>query len=113
MKKDDDYITPNEINKYSYCPYQWYYEKIYGIKQLRARKRQLNEQMGYTDSSKSNFARGIAFHNNHRYIPVGRIIWRIVILLVVAAVLFLLAHYFYGFPLALVQPTSPLYRWLN
>ena len=23
-------ISAHEINKYDYCPYQWYYERLYG-----------------------------------------------------------------------------------
>ena len=27
-------LSPHELNKYTYCNYQWYYEKKYGRKQL-------------------------------------------------------------------------------
>ena len=28
-------ISAHEINKYDYCPYQWYYERLYGRAELR------------------------------------------------------------------------------
>jgi CRISPR/Cas system-associated exonuclease Cas4 (RecB family) len=30
-----DIFTPSEINKFIYCPRQWYFEKVYGKKKLR------------------------------------------------------------------------------
>ena len=42
MKKDT--FSANEINKFTYCPYQWYYEKIYGRKEIRRLAALRNEE---------------------------------------------------------------------
>ncbi|MGB9679259.1 MAG: hypothetical protein ACPL3A_04560 [Thermoanaerobacteraceae bacterium] len=54
------YISASEINQFAYCPYQWYYEKKYGHKYIN----QLREQMD-SDSSLSNFKKGIEYHEKY------------------------------------------------
>lgn len=68
MSNPDDslpVITASEVNRYCYCPWQWYYEKIYGRTRIRQLCRERNEALGYNDSTKSAFARGRAFHDNY------------------------------------------------
>lgn len=56
-------LSPHELNKYSYCPHQWYYEKVYGSKELRRmRKLYLEERDTTIDIMQSNFVRGEQFH---------------------------------------------------
>lgn len=64
-KKEKETISANDINKYIYCPYQWYYEKVYGIKELKRLKQELNEKYGYVDVSLANFKKGQKFHNSY------------------------------------------------
>jgi len=63
MKKDRITISANEVNKFTYCPHQWYYERVYGAKELRARYRERNERLGLDDAASANFARGQEFHS--------------------------------------------------
>ncbi|MDR1705351.1 MAG: hypothetical protein LBS19_11795 [Clostridiales bacterium] len=51
-------ISAGEVNKYTYCPYQWYYGRIHGDKALRAKYRELHPG---TDDTKA-FRQGKAFH---------------------------------------------------
>jgi hypothetical protein len=60
MHKTEKPISASDINRFVYCNYQWYYEKKYGSKYLNELHKQRNR--GYTDSGKSNFARGNKFH---------------------------------------------------
>ncbi len=55
-------ISANEINRYVYCPYQWYYGKYYGQTKLKEQYKALNTNNG---QSEHNFARGINFHKDY------------------------------------------------
>ena len=68
-------LSPHELNKYTYCNYQWYYEKKYGRKQLYDMKKnqvqkklpkvQKNQkQQKQQDPTLSNFVRGEKYHND-------------------------------------------------
>lgn len=65
MDNDSDKITANEINKFSYCPYQFYYERVYGQKRIREIRSAILEEKGYTDKTKSKLRKGLDFHNNY------------------------------------------------
>ena len=58
-------ISAHEINKYDYCPYQWYYERVYGRKKLRRLALERNERLGLEDSSGSRIAKGLDYHDKH------------------------------------------------
>ena len=60
-------VTANEINKYCYCPYQWYYERLYGRKELRKLAAERNERLGITDSRLSNFTSGLEYHSHVKF----------------------------------------------
>ena len=62
MKKEDKPISASELNRYSYCPYQWYYERLYGMKELRRLYQERNERLGLTDKAAGNFTRGLEHH---------------------------------------------------
>ncbi len=65
-KKDSNLeISASELNKFTYCNYQWYYEKIYGSKHINKMRKEMLEELGYEDSAKSNFVKGQEFHNNY------------------------------------------------
>ncbi len=86
-------ISAHEINKYTYCPYQWYYEKLYGRKELRRLHQERNEALGLESSAMSNFARGLEYHKGdyakRRLIGLA---WKICLLLLILA---LAAVYFW------------------
>lgn len=65
MKSKKEFISANEINKFIYCPYQWYYEKQYGIAHLRKLYRERNQRLGLTGNIDHNFVKGQKFHNSY------------------------------------------------
>ncbi len=72
MKKEDKPISASELNRYSYCPYQWYYERLYGMKELRRLYQERNERLGLTDKAAGNFMRGLEHHRK----SYRRLRWR-------------------------------------
>ena len=62
MKKKPIKISANEINRYTYCPYQWYYGKVYGQKALKEKYKALDYQ---TSDHEGKFKKGIHFHNKY------------------------------------------------
>lgn len=72
MKWDRKTISASEVNRYTYCPYQWYFERYYGRSKLfelsKSKKVEpkLKQQKTATKNThqtrESHFARGRAFH---------------------------------------------------
>ena len=62
---DSQKISASEINKFTYCPYQWYYERKHGKKHLIFLRKELLEKLNLTDTTKSNFVKGQRFHENY------------------------------------------------
>lgn len=87
MHNKDEIISANEINRFCYCPYQWYYNRVYGSKEIQSRYKKRNEKYGYTDVVEANFTRGQRFHTDyHRsYRRTGII--KIIVYFIIAAVL--------------------------
>ena len=78
-------ISAHEINKYDYCPYQWYYERLYG----RAERRlytQRNARLHLEDSMSANFRKGEGYHQRSYFLlRLRRMLRRIALLLLAAA----------------------------
>ncbi|PHV72385.1 hypothetical protein CS063_02595 [Sporanaerobium hydrogeniformans] len=62
MKNGNTKISANEINRFIYCPYQWYYNRYYGAKALRQQYKALEQP---TSSHEANFVRGQQFHQRY------------------------------------------------
>lgn len=88
-------VTANEINKYCYCPYQWYYERLYGRKELRKLAAERNERLGITDSRLSNFASGLEYHSHVKFRTVN--IFKLISVAAVVVVLILIFMKVKGF----------------
>ncbi len=91
MNNNSDIITANEINKYTYCPYQFYYDRMYGQKHIRQIRKEMLEDLGYTDTTKSNFKRGLDYHKSYRVrdknvYPIFKLI--IIVILIVVGIAF-------------------------
>ena len=89
LYNDKKTITANEINKFCYCPYQWYYERVYGIKELRRLANERNELYGFADSNKSNFIKGIEYHSNLKFKNGIKLLISAVIVLLILVIYFL------------------------
>jgi len=66
MHNNSKSISANEINKFLYCPYQWYYERQYSASLIRELYKERNERLGLEDTAYSNFKKGQAFHSEYR-----------------------------------------------
>lgn len=81
-------LSAHELNKYTYCPYQWYYEKIYGRAELRRMRKEYLEELGLEDSTTANFVRGEAFHRKlYRQYRLRRLLGKIALLALLVLIL--------------------------
>lgn len=55
-------ISANEINRFVYCPYQWYYNRYYGAKELQTKYKALNHP---TSEHESHFVKGLKYHKKY------------------------------------------------
>ena len=81
-------LSAHELNKYTYCPYQWYYEKVYGRAELRRMRKEYLEELGLEDSPTANFVRGEAFHRKlYRQYRLRQLLCKILIFAVFVLIL--------------------------
>ncbi|MFI3175300.1 MAG: hypothetical protein R3Y53_08935 [Bacillota bacterium] len=64
-------ISASEINRFAYCPYQWYYERIYGKKELLRLRRERLDALGVKPSGNNRLKEGIRYHDKH-YVRMQR-----------------------------------------
>ena len=87
MHRDKTRISANEINRYIYCNYQWYYRRLYGDAALTKLKKERNKALGIKKDSRTHaFIKGNKFHQRfHRWYKIKKAIYLIlmVILLIV------------------------------
>lgn len=77
-------ISAHEMNKYAYCPYQWYYERLYGRKELRRLYKERNERLQLEDSLHSHFAQGEQYHTrSYNALRLRETLGKIVMILLV------------------------------
>ena len=62
MKSKSTKISANEINRFVYCPYQWYYGKCYGQRVLKEKYQALDHK---TSQHEGNFVKGLKFHKKY------------------------------------------------
>ncbi len=66
MYNDSSRISANEINRYVYCNYQWYYRRYYGDKVLTQIKKEHNKVLGIKKDARTHaFIKGNRFHRNY------------------------------------------------
>ena len=82
MYNNDEKISASEINKYCYCQYSWYYERLYGKKYIREVYKERNEKLGLTDKTINNFKRGVDFHDKFLIRRKIRIIIRFILFVI-------------------------------
>lgn len=81
-------FSPSELNRFTYCPYQWYYERLYGRKKLMELFREKNGN--HHGSGNSPIAYGNKFHKNYYFLyRVKTLIKFILIIIVILLFLFL------------------------
>ena len=81
-------LSAHEISKYDYCPYQWYYERLYGRKELRRLYVERNERLNLEDSLASEFRKGEKYHRrSYLLLKFKRMLWKLIVILFAAAVI--------------------------
>ena len=79
-------LSAHEISKYDYCPYQWYYERLYGRKELRRLYVERNTRLNLEDSLASEFRKGEKYHRrSYLLLKFKRMLWKLMVLLFAAA----------------------------
>lgn len=79
-------ISAHEISKYDYCPYQWYYERLYGRKELRRLYAERNARLQLEDSRTSRFRKGEAYHRrSYLLLKWKRRLWKLLVILFLLA----------------------------
>jgi CRISPR/Cas system-associated exonuclease Cas4 (RecB family) len=63
MYNNSEKISASEISKYAYCPYSWYYERLYGRRHIRKLYLERLEELNLTDEIGIKFAKGRDFHD--------------------------------------------------
>ncbi len=89
MDKDRHTIAATELSKFDYCPYQWYYERLYGRNELRRLEKERNERLGLEDKRKERLEQGVRYHNDI-FVSCGRgrRIFAVAVLIIIAAALY-------------------------
>ena len=87
MDNNDEKISASEINKYCYCNYSWYYERLYGKKYIRERYKERNESLNLSYSTMDNFKKGIKFHDTFLIKRKIRLIIKFLLLFIIIALL--------------------------
>ena len=92
MHNDSTRISANEINRYVYCNYQWYYRRVYGDPQLTKLRKERNQALGIKKDSRTHaFVRGNKFHlNYHRWYKVKKALYLILIVGLLGGALYFL-----------------------
>lgn len=85
--------SAGEINKFTYCPHQWYYERVYGQKALREMYRLMNPDTAKAVLENPNIKRGRKFHR--RYETAVKI--KLALRVCAALLAFLLALALFGY----------------
>ena len=81
-------LSAHESSKYDYCPYQWYYERLYGRKELRRLYVERNARLNLEDSLASEFRKGEKYHRrSYLLLKFRRILWKLIVILFAAAVI--------------------------
>ena len=79
-------LSAHEISKFDYCPYQWYYERLYGRKELRRLYTERNERLRLEDSLASEFRKGEKYHRrSYLFLKWKRRFWKLIVILFAAA----------------------------
>ena len=79
-------LSAHEISKYDYCPYQWYYERLYGRKELRRLYVERNTRLNLEDSLASEFRKGEKYHRrSYLLLKIKRMLWKLIVILFAAA----------------------------
>ena len=92
MYNDSSRISANEVNRYIYCNYQWYYKRFYGDKVLTKMKKDHNKALGIKKDARTHaFIKGNKFHcNYHRFYRLKKLLYALMQVILIAIVLWVI-----------------------
>lgn len=92
MHNDSTRISANEINRYVYCHYQWYYRRLYGDAYLTKQRKERNQALGIKRDPRTHaFVKGNKFHlKYHRRYKIKNTFYLILILTIIGVALYFL-----------------------
>lgn len=91
LENDSNTISASEVNRYTYCPYQWYYERVYGRKELRKLAAERNRELGLSDTRMSHLKKGLEYHKKEYQIyRINRFIKKVIVILSVGLIIYFL-----------------------
>lgn len=85
MKNNKTRISANEINRFVYCPYQWYYNRYYGATVLNQKFKELESSIS---EHEAHFVKGM---NHHKQYYLHYRLKKLMQLMVLLALLLVLA----------------------
>ncbi len=90
MHNDSTRISANEINRYVYCNYQWYYRRLYGDAHLTKLKKERNQALGIKRDPRTHaFVKGNKFHlNYHRWYKAKKALYLILVVALLIGTLY-------------------------
>lgn len=90
MHNDSTRISANEINRYLYCNYQWYYRRLHGDAKLTKLKKEYNQALGIKKDPRTHaFMKGNKFHlNYHRWYKVKKVMYLIFLMMLLALIIY-------------------------
>lgn len=84
---EKEILAASDLNKYAYCPYQWYYERKIGRSTLRKLYKERNERLSLKDSTESHFTRGLNHHKkSYLFLRIRRVLWRLLLIMLLMAI---------------------------
>lgn len=84
MKKELVKISANEMNRYMYCSYQWYYKRTYGPGELQKRYKALGIE---SSNHENHYVKGLKHHSRyHHAYQAKRIIQGMIAILTLALI---------------------------
>jgi len=85
-------ISANEINRYVYCNYQWYYRRLHGDPKLTKLKKEYNQALGIKQDARTHaFIKGNKFHlSYHRWYKIKKIIYLVLMIALLSGALYFL-----------------------
>ncbi|MEG0353192.1 MAG: hypothetical protein RSD26_08995 [Cellulosilyticaceae bacterium] len=85
MKNSKTRISANEINRFVYCPYQWYYKRYYGTTTLNQKYKELEIA---SSQHESHFVKGLNHHKKYYFqYRVKKFIQILIVLGIIASVI--------------------------
>ncbi|OON99593.1 MAG: hypothetical protein ATN35_11815 [Epulopiscium sp. Nele67-Bin004] len=89
MQDNKKRISASEVNKFTYCPYQWYYGRKYGASNLLRIAKQ-HKNIDTVQKQTNNFERGNKFHSDYHHKYKHEQVKRTIIIIIAVIIVMIL-----------------------